>query len=99
MTSTLELYRRIGNATAKEKRQPIEETEQKRPLYIMVYHKNGWKLKATSVKLGHFKNINGTQGRPSYAIKFEDGETKYYPREDIVGIIPIWKEGHNTIDN
>ena len=41
-----------------------EETEQNKPLYIMVYHKNGWKLKATSVKLGHFKNINGTQGAP-----------------------------------
>ena len=91
MTSTLELYRRIGNATAKEKREPIEETEQKKPLYIMVYHKNGWKLKATSVKLGHFKNINGTQGKASYIVKFMDGETRYYPREDIVGIMPIWK--------
>lgn len=98
MTSTLELYRRIGNLAVKEKRQPIEETEQKRPLYIMVYHKNGMEWKAKSVRLDHFKNINGTQGRPSYAIKFEDGETKYYPREDIVGIIPIWR-GHNTIDN
>lgn len=91
MTSTLELYRRIGNATAKEKRQPIEETEQKKPLYIMTYHKNGWKLKAKSVKLGYFKNIDGTQGKPSYIVKFMDGETKYYPRTDIVGIIPIWK--------
>ena len=91
MTSTLELYRRIGNATAKEKRQPIEETEQKKPLYIMVYHKNGIEWKATSVKLGHFKNINGTEGKASYIVKFMDGETKYYPREDIVGIMPIWK--------
>lgn len=91
MVSTLELYRKIGNATAKEKRQPIEETEQKKPKYIKVFHKNGMEWKATSVKLGHFKNINGTQGKASYIVKFMDGETKYYPREDIVGIIPIWK--------
>lgn len=91
MSSTLELYRRIGLQTMEEKQEPIEETEQKKPLYIMVYHKNGWKLKATSVKLGHFKDINGKQGKASYIVKFMDGETKYYPREDIVGIMPIWK--------
>lgn len=91
MTSTLELYRRIGNATAKEKREPIEETEQNKPKYIKVYHKNGMEWEATSVKLGHFKNINGTQGKASYIVKFMDGETKYYPRTDIVGIMPIWK--------
>lgn len=91
MASTLELYRRIALQTAKELQKPIEETEQKEPLYIRVYHKNGWKLKAKSVKLGYFKNINGTQGKPSYIVKFMDGETKYYPRTDIVGIMPIWK--------
>ena len=91
MTSTLELYRRIGNATAKEKREPIEETEQKKPKYIAVYHKNGMEWKATSVRLGHFTNVNGTQGKASYIVKFMDGGTKYYPREDIVGIMPIWK--------
>lgn len=91
MASTLELYRRIGLQTMKEKQKPIEETEQKKPKYIAVYHKNGMKWKATSVKLGHFKNINGTQGKASYIIRFMDGETKYYPREDIVGIIPIWR--------
>lgn len=92
MASTLELYRRLGNATTKEKRQPIEETEQKKPLYIMVYHKNGMEWKAKSVKLGHFKNINGTEGKASYIVKFMDGETKYYPITDIVGIVPIWRE-------
>ena len=91
MKSTLELYRRIGNATAKEKRKPIEETKQKKLLYIKVYHKNGMEWEVASVKLGHFKNIDGTQGKASYIVKFMDGETKYYPREDIVGIIPIWK--------
>lgn len=93
MVSTLELYRRIGLQTMKEKREPIEETEQKqnKPKYIMVYHKNGMEWKATSVKLGHFKNLNGTQGKASYIIKFMDGTTRYYPREDIVGIIPISK--------
>lgn len=71
------------------------ETEQKKPLYIMVYHKNGWKLKAKSVKLGHFKNIDGTQGKPSYIVKFMDGETKYYPRTDIVDIMPMGKESND----
>ena len=92
MMSTLELYRRIGLQTAKEKREPIKETAQRKPLYIAIYHKNGWSEKVKSVKLGHFKDINGKQGKPSYAVQFMDGEIKYYPREDITGIMPICKE-------
>lgn len=94
MTSTLELYRRAGLQTLKERREPIEETEQKfKVKHINVYHKNGMEWQAKSVKLDHFKNINGTKGKASYAITFMDGQTRYYPREEIVGIVPITDRG------
>lgn len=90
MTSTLELYRRIGNAMTKEKRKPIEETTPRKVYYhCMVYHKHGWATKAKRVRLSHFRNIDGSKGKASYAITFLDGNTLYYPREDIVGIMPI----------
>ena len=59
--------------------------EQKRPLYIMVYHKNGMEWKAISVKLGHFKNINGTQGKASYIVKFMDGEIETEDFKYLIG--------------
>ena len=56
-----------------------------------VYHKNGMQWHAKSVKLGHFKNIDGTQGQASYIITFDDGLVRYYPRTEIVGIVPVWE--------
>ena len=61
---------------------------------IRVRHKNGMRWAVKSVKLGHFKNINGTQGAPSYILTSFDGSVRYYPRTDITDIIQT-KKGEN----
>lgn len=85
MTSTLELYRRIGNVTVKEKRKPIEETEQKPNTHYdcRIYTADGSEFIAKSVKPVH--NACGY----GYRIESEQFGIMFYKAREIVGIIPI----------
>ena len=90
MTSTLELYRRIGNATAKEKRKSIEETEQELNHYnCKVYTADGKEFTATSVR--PVRNQVGY----GYRVETEINGHKavmFYKASEVVGIIPIIRE-------
>ena len=92
MSKTLELYKRIGEKPSPYYRETPEKKAQKEQFELHVYHKNGMEWIVKSVKLAHAKTINGKQGKPTYAITFDDGITRFYPREEIVGIIPKRKE-------
>lgn len=77
----------MSKLLAKEKQRPIIKIKkQKKPWCALVYHKNGQVLKATSIKIERF-------GKARCIVEFMNGETKSYPREDIVGIMSIWKGG------
>lgn len=88
MVSTLELYRRIGNATAKEKRALIEETEQRQAHYnCKIYTTEGEEFIATSVKPE--RNACGY----GYRITDEQGRIMFYKANEVAGIMPIMKKG------
>lgn len=87
MTSTLELYRRIDNATAKEKREPIEETTPSNKRYVCkIYPTEGKEFEAVSVKPE--RNACGY----GYRIVDRQGRIMFYKANEIVGIIPTREE-------
>lgn len=87
MTSTLKLYRRIGNLTAKEKRQPIEETTPSGKRYVCkIYPTEGKEFEAISVKPE--RNACGY----GYRIVDRQGRTMFYKADEVAGIMPTREE-------
>lgn len=87
MTSTLELYRRIGLETTKEKRQPIEETTPSNKRYICkIYPTEGKEFEAVSVKPE--RNACGY----GYRIVDRQGRTMFYKADEVASIMPTKEE-------
>lgn len=87
MTSTLELYRRIGLQTMKEKREPIEETTPSNKRYICkIYPTEGREFEAVSVKPEH--NACGY----GYRIVDRQGRIMFYKANEIMSIMPTREE-------
>lgn len=87
MTSTLELYRRMGLETAKEKRQPIEETTPSNKRYVCkIYQTEGKEFEAVSVKPE--RNACGY----GYRIVDRQGRTMFYKADEVASIMPTKEE-------
>lgn len=87
MTSTLELYRRIGLQTMKEKREPIEETTPSNKRYICkIYPTEGKEFEAVSVK--PTRNACGY----GYRIIDRQGRIMFFKANEVAGIMPTRKE-------
>ena len=87
MTSTLELYRRIGLQTMKEKREPIEETTPSNKRYVCkIYTTEGKEFEAVSVKPE--RNACGC----GYRIVDRQGRTMFYKADEVACIMPTREE-------